>query len=478
MDSFAKRAGRCAAGIAALQAVGGLALGQGMDEEKLKQEALKERVDALEQKLNSSDYMKPYWKNGLKFESPDKNFSFGVDGRIHFEAEFNDTEKDLENSRIYATPGNAATSTAIGGQTDDFEIRRARINLNGKAYQHFEFVSQFDFAGGGNGGNGTTMKDVYVGAYNLGDWMPDVRGGQFYEPFGLDQMTSDNDFAMIEFAAPTNTFSPGRSVGFMFRKQMKDEGKIERVTGALGVFRPDTGDNGVGVKGTGGYAFTGRLTGLPWYDNGDLLHLGLAASLRSFAAVPTTGGATATPTTTYSSNPEAHLMSTMISTGAIPADGEMKLGGEAAFIKGPWAVSGEYFLDKVDTANTTAISDPTFSGYYAQVAWTITGERRAWKGADAIFGGISPTQNAFVNGGLGAWEVALRWSNVDLTDGSLATGVRGGSIDVVTLGLNWYANTNFRFMFDLSRADVNTDDPALGQGGVSNIVQMRMQVAF
>jgi len=67
MDSFAKRAGRCAAGIAALQAVGGLALGQGMDEEKLKQEALKERVDALEQKLNSSDYMRPYWKNGMKF---------------------------------------------------------------------------------------------------------------------------------------------------------------------------------------------------------------------------------------------------------------------------------------------------------------------------------------------------------------------------------------------------------------------------
>jgi phosphate-selective porin OprO/OprP len=478
MNAFSKRASRCAAGFAAIQALGGLALGQGMDEDKLKQEALKERVDALEQKMNSSDFMRPYWKNGLKFESPDKNFSFGIDGRVHFEAEFNDTEKDLENSKVYVTPGNAGTATTIGGQTDDFEIRRARINLNGKAYQHFEFVSQFDFAGGGNGGNGTTMKDVYVGAYSLGDWVPDIRAGQFYEPFGLDEMTSDNDFPMIEFAAPSNTFTPGRSVGFMFRKQMKDDGKVERVTGALGVFRPDSGDNGVGVKGTGGYAFTGRLTGLPWYDNGDLLHLGVAASLRSFAAVPTTGGATATPTVTFSSNPEAHLMSNMISTGAIPADGEMKLGGEAAFIEGPWAVSGEYMIDKVNTANTTAINDPTFSGYYAQVAYSLTGERRAWKAADAVFGSIAPSKNAFVNGGMGAWEVALRWSNVDLTDGSIATGVRGGSIDILTLGLNWYANTNFRCMFDLSRADVNTDDPLLGKGGVSNIIQMRVQVAF
>jgi phosphate-selective porin OprO/OprP len=410
MNAFSKRASRCAAGFAAIQALGGLALGQGMDEDKLKQEALKERVDALEQKMNSSDFMRPYWKNGLKFESPDKNFSFGIDGRVHFEAEFNDTEKDLENSKVYVTPGNAGTATTIGGQTDDFEIRRARINLNGKAYQHFEFVSQFDFAGGGNGGNGTQMKDVYVGAYSLGDWVPDIRAGQFYEPFGLDEMTSDNDFPMIEFAAPSNTFTPGRSVGFMFRKQMKDEGKVERVTGALGVFRPDSGDNGVGVKGTGGYAFTGRLTGLPWYDNGDLLHVGVAASLRSFAAVPTTGGATATPTVTYSSNPEAHLLSTMISTGAIPADGETKLDGEAAFIDGAWAVSGEYMIDKVNTANTTTINDPTFSGYYAQVAYTLTGERRAWKGADAVFGSIAPNKNAFVNGGMGAWEVALRWS--------------------------------------------------------------------
>jgi phosphate-selective porin OprO/OprP len=484
METFSKRASRCAASLAALQALGGLAYGQGNDADKAKQEAtLQERVDALEKKLNSPDYMRPYWKQGMRFESSDKNFTFAIDGRVHFEAEFNDTERDLETSNVYSTPGNSTVGspggpTNIGGQTNGFEIRRARINFSGKAYQHFEFTMGYDFAGGGNNGNGTPMKDVYVGAFNLGDWIPDVRGGQFYEPFGLDQMTSDNDFPMIEFAAPTNTFAPGRSVGFLLRKQLKDEGKVERVTGAVGVFRPDSGDNGVGVKGTGGYAFDARVTGLPWYHEGDLVHLGVAGSLRSYAAAPTTGGATATPTVTFSSNPEQHLMSTMISTGAIPADGELKLGGEAAFIKGPWAVSSEYFIDKVDTANTTAISDPTFSGYYAQVAWTITGERRAWKGADAIFGGISPTSNAFVNGGMGAWELALRWSNVDLTDGSLATGVRGGSIDVLTLGLNWYANTNFRCMLDLSRADVTTDDPGLGQGGVSNIIQMRMQVAF
>jgi phosphate-selective porin OprO/OprP len=490
MNTFAKRAVGCVMSAAALHALSARALAwqasepkpDAKSETKSDTKSLQERVEALEKKLESSDTMRSYWNRGLKFESADKNFTFGVDGRIHFDSEFNQTEKDLEQTNVYNTPGNSTVGspggpTNIGGQTNDWEIRRARINLNGKLYQHFEFVDQFDFAGGGNGGNGVQQKDVYVGAYNLGDWIPDVRAGQFYEPMGLDQMTSDNDMAMLEFAAPTNAFLPGRSPGFMLRKAMKDD-KIERFTWAAGIFRPDSGDNGVGAKGTGGYALTGRLTGLPWYDNGNLLHVGIAASERSLAAAPTTGGASATPTLTFSSNPEAHLMSTMISTGAIPADGELKLDGELAWIYDAFSFQSEYYIDKVDVASGSAINNPTFTGYYAQVAYTLTGERRPWKGADAFFGGITPSHNAFVNGGMGAWEVALRWSNVDLTDGSLATGVRGGSVDVVTLGLNWYANNSVRVMWDLSRADVNTDDPGLGQGGVTNILQMRVQVAF
>ena len=291
-------------------------------------------------------------------------------------------------------------------------------------------------------------------------------------------MTSDNDITMMEFAGPTNTFSPGRSPGFMLRKNLKDDKKVERFTWAAGVFRPDGGDNGVGNKGTGGYAVTARITGLPWYDDGNLVHLGLAASERSLAAGATTDDASAPPTQTFSSNPEAHLMSTMISTGAIQADGDLRIGSETAFIYGPFSFQGEYFWDKVNVANTTAISDPTFTGYYAQVAYTLTGERRGWKGADAFFGTITPNKNAFVNGGMGSWEVALRYSNLDLSDGSLTTGVQGGTMNIVTLGLNWYANPNMRVMWDLSRADVNTDDPALGKGGVSNILQMRVQVNF
>ena len=178
MKTIAKRTTNCTINVAALHAINSIAIGQQTDDKQQPtQKTLQERVDALEKKLDSPDYMRAYWKNGLKFESADKNFTMGIGGRIHFDSEFNDTEKSLESTKVYATPGNAGTATAIGGQTNDWEIRRARININGKLYQHFEFVDQFDFAGGGNGGNGVQQKDVYVGMYSLGDWILDVRVG-------------------------------------------------------------------------------------------------------------------------------------------------------------------------------------------------------------------------------------------------------------------------------------------------------------
>jgi phosphate-selective porin OprO/OprP len=46
--------------------------------------------------------------------------------------------------------------------------------------------------------------------------------------------------------------------------------------------------------------------------------------------------------------------------------------------------------------------------------------------------------------GPGAWEVAVRYSHLDLNSG----GINGGIEDGVTLGLNWYLNTNLKIQFD------------------------------
>ena len=45
-------------------------------------------------------------------------------------------------------------------------------------------------------------------------------------------------------------------------------------------------------------------------------------------------------------------------------------------------------------------------------------------------------------GGLGAWELAARYDQINLNDG----GIQGGRQEDVTVGINWYPDKGIRFM--------------------------------
>ena len=81
-----------------------------------------------------------------------------------------------------------------------------------------------------------------------------------------------------------------------------------------------------------------------------------------------------------------------------------------------------------------------------------------------------------MDGGPGAWELALRWSWLDLNDED----VRGGEETNYTLGVNWYLNPNYRLMFNYIYTDVE-DRGGVEDGfqdGSANIFAMRFQVDF
>jgi phosphate-selective porin OprO/OprP len=436
---------------------------------------VEQRLEALEKatewRLDAPDNFKVYWKDGLRLTSNNKKYELRIGGRLQFDGEWNEADDDLEATRRYngnAGDATAANTAAIGPLEDGWEIRRARINLAGNLYEHVEFVLQFDFAKGA-----TQEKDVYAGLYDLGDWIPNVRAGHQYEPFGLDAITSDFESTFIERALPSTTFAPSRNPGFLAWKNWKVDNE-ERLTWAAGVFREDANDNGV-ASGDGAYAVTARITGTPfWQEKGKrMLHLGAAATRRSVAG-------RGSESVTFASRPEADQLNFFASTGSMKeADVDWRYGVESAFVWNSMSLQGEYILTKTDLTNGSTLDDPSFHGWYVQAAWTITGENRRWKPADATFQSPRPSANAFDNGGAGAWEVAARFSSLDLTDGNKATGgVQGGSMTAATLGLNWYLNPNTKVMWDLTHADLDTDDPALGKGGGTNILQMRVQFAF
>lgn len=167
---------------------------------------------------------------------------------------------------------------------------------------------------------------------------------------------------------------------------------------------------------------------------------------------------------TLSDRPELRLdPTTLISTAAIPnASGAQVYSVEAAATYGPLILQAEYFWYNVDqTANTglPPFGAPSlkFQGGYAQAGYVLTGEGRSYNAANAAYNGVKPSHPFSLDGGgWGAWEVAGRFSTVDLNNQlGTATGAAGGRQTVYTLALNRYVNGNVRFMLDYLHGTVS-----------------------
>ena len=71
------------------------------------------------------------------------------------------------------------------------------------------------------------------------------------------------------------------------------------------------------------------------------------------------------------------------------------------------------------------------------------------------------------SGGLGAFEIAARFSYIDLNDKD----IKGGKLADVSFAFNWYPTYPTRVSFNVIRADRESWDPVW-------IFQGRLQVAF
>jgi phosphate-selective porin OprO/OprP len=260
----------------------------------------------------------------------------------------------------------------------------------------------------------------------------------------------------MERALP-NAFSPERNTGV----RAAGAGRKDRLTWSAGLFA-ETDGFGDNDDIDGGANLTGRITGLPfWQDDGArALHLGLSATRKA-----ATGDSLR-----FSQRPEAHLASTYVDTGAMAADSALILDAEVAWVHEIFSLQGEFISAEVDAP---AAGDPSFSGAYLQASVFLTGEHRPYKRSEGAFDRVQPAQNFSKGGAAGAWELAARYSTLDLTDAAIA----GGELKDLTLGVNWYLNPNTRFMLNYVRADLSN------RGGIADnddfsAIMLRFQVDF
>jgi phosphate-selective porin OprO/OprP len=134
--------------------------------------------------------------------------------------------------------------------------------------------------------------------------------------------------------------------------------------------------------------------------------------------------------------PESFQAPYVVDTGVFTADRSFTSGLEAYYRSGPLLLGGELFIQDVDSDST---GDPSFNGGEVFVAWNITGETRPYKAAGAYFLAVSPSRPVG-EGGPGAIELVLRYSDVDLDAGTL----RGGRFRRITPMVNWHLTDNTR----------------------------------
>lgn len=365
-------------------------------------------------------------KGGIGIESGDGANSVNLAGRIMVDAMAADKDNlDLDTGA---------------------EFRRARLELKGQIDHDWAYAAVADFAE-----NDVSLKDMYIG---YKPW--DVKVGQFKMPSSLEELTSSKYITFMERSLP-NTFATGRRIGLGWSTGW-DMG-----TFAVAGYGQETG----GDETEEGFGYGGRATFAPINSNGagSLGHGNTVVHLGAWGAWENPSD-TNMDTLRLRQRPEAHITDRLVDTGTFgDVDDLTKWGVEAAAVAGPFSAQGEYMT--LDVSRSGGFDDADFDGWYAFASWFLTGESRPYKASAGAFDRVKPA-HPVTAGGLGAWELALRRSNIDLTDGALL----GGEMDNWTVGLNWYLTDYVRVMLNYINVEAQTgpfkDEP--------NILQARFQI--
>jgi phosphate-selective porin OprO/OprP len=361
----------------------------------------------------------------------------------------------------------AASKAEYGDIENGTDFRRARIAMLGE-YGPTEYRIEMDYAQPGR----PTFLDVWAGLKDI-PGIGRIRAGHMFEPFLLDRMTSNRYAWFMERSIVDSAFAPARNTGVATMNTYADE----NITMAAGVFRSDSDNFGDDVGDNFEDSFTGRLTCLPYYDDqcGDnYMHLGFGYSFR---------GAN-NEQVRFRSQPESREgavttnVPNFVDTGLISADYSQLLGFEHAIVYHSFAWQSEYVMSPVHTQN---FGNVTMQGAYTQASFFLTGEHHPYKKDTGTSDRVKPLtdfikyhgnpEDACMQFGPGAWEIAARLSYLDLNNG----GVRGGQLMDMTIGLNWYLNQYLRITSNYIRAFAESNT---GINSTTDVYAMRVHFEF
>ncbi len=337
-----------------------------------------------------------------------------------------------------------------GAPSNTFLLRRARFGFQGNYGTHFQFALLTDAAAT----SGSIVRDVYVNAVISHPFQ--IQAGQFKEPFAQETAVgaTNTDFvdrglqALLYPAASSAYRSPGAVI--------HGDLASNRIQYWAGGFN----SHGYVVSATTNQPeVIGRLRFYPWRHEKDSALQGLAF-----------GGSIGYGRTSGLANERSYNATlpdaAYIFFPVFPVNGATeRYNGEFTYLKGPWALRGEY--DTLSYARNNIgilqfgglgfISAPEIRsrGWNIATTYLLTGEKRPENGTPRVkHPWMGPETPGGGRPGLGAWEVAFRYSGVHSNEPGISylnfftpenIPTFNYHTDQFTAGLNWYPNYWIRY---------------------------------
>jgi phosphate-selective porin OprO/OprP len=375
----------------------------------------------------------------------------------------------------------AANRESFGYIENGADFRRARLAGKAELAPTMNAFFQMDFAFPGR----PTFADVWVEWTDL-PWLGTVRVGQWKQPFSLEVVSSFRYTTFMERSSLFQAFTPFRHLGVGFYNHSRDLNS----TWAASYFRTGQDQFGGSLSTTGGNGAVARLTHLPWYDDAaagrSYLHLGGAYFWNSpprhvgrFRSIPEMFvGENAPGAVGTAGFPVPGVFNGtpfFVDTGPLDTEHIHTVGLECLLVQGPWSVQAEAMSALVDREDA---STSVLGGAYVQVGWFLTGEHRPYDRLNGAIDRVRPFEDFFlvrtnrgIEGGWGAWELAARYSHIDLNDDD----IRGGRMNNLTAGVNWYCNPYCKVVFNYVHSWVTDRDDVPSE---ANAFALRAQMDF
>jgi len=360
------------------------------------------------------------WTIVPQFNSPDGNFTFKPRGMLQLDyAGFNERRGGYDY--------NNGTS-----------IRRGRLGFDGTALKQFAWRIEAEWID-----NKANLLDAYVSYTGVKNFTFTL--GQLKVPAGLEANSSDAFNEFLERGMANTTFGQvggERRVGATFAYA------DSLITATAGLYGAGEAVDRNASTPDEVWGYNGRLTVEPINRKGRLLHIGASAY-----QVQNLAGNSVTLADRPNVRVDGGNLESIVVPGGVSATGVKTgvksasfYGLEGAAVYGPFSVQGEYshmHLDRFQSAPAL-----NFDGYYVFGSLFLTGESRSFK--NGLIDRLKPIHPFNpTKGDWGAWELAVRYDRINLTD--LALSPLDHNAHAVTGALNWYFTGNLKLLFNYIR---------------------------